>query len=320
MVRFRKRPKYSAAVDNGAEIGSVETLSPEECKDAQTWKRNRVRTTQNINTDYFYSIPNSKLLTLMIVVAIIITIVLFFAFKEIYKVKDDDADNTNTVTGAFLSMVALPVGVVLSFIVASAWTNFSDAQAKENQEATQLLVLYNAVAQLPDSKDVLAAIEVYTAYIIDVEFPLMVQGQQSQEGTTMLFNIGDMIYALAPVGQKEQTILAQSISVYESVVNLRIARMGYTTDGLASELWWVLVLGVIIVIIVSFFMVARSLITHAILLAMSTTALVAMLFLILALDHPYRGDLGINSLPFQIALYQMQLRSGQIAPIVPANN
>jgi len=290
--------------------GKKNKLKPSENLQArcmENWSGRKMKTVDNAPLSYFYSIPNSMLLTLLIVISIIVSVVFLVIFKLIFKTKNEDGI-TNATVGSYLALVALPVGVVLAFIIASAWSSFSDAQSKENQEATQILVLFNAVKQISGSESVLDAIEEYTAFVIDVEFPLGEKGVQSQEGTTMLFNIGDMIYALDPEGTKEEIIYGSTIDIYESVVALRIARMGYIVDGLAPELWWVLVLGVVVVIIVSYFIYASCLFLQAIMTALTITALVSMLFLIVALNFPYRGDFGLDSLPFQIALFQMQLR------------
>lgn len=274
----------------------------------EKWSGRKHKTVDNISENYFYSIPNSKLLTLLILISIIIAVALLCLFKFVYK-QGNDLSDTNSTVGSYLSLIALPVGVVLSFIVASAWTTFANAQDKEDQEATELLQLYSAVNQLPGNESILTSIEDYTQFIIDVEFPLMEQGVQSQIGTTMLFDIGDAIYEIEPMAGRENAIYSQAINIYREVVSLRIARMGYTTNGIAAELWWVLILGVVVVIFCSFFICVPSLLLQCFMTALAVTALVSMLFLILALNYPYRGDFGLDSVPFQIALYQMELRN-----------
>jgi len=271
------------------------------------WGGRKGKSCDNVPCDFFYNIPNSKLLTLMIVIAIVISVVLLIIFKKVIRYCEVEKDANETVSN-YLSLVALPVGVVLAFIASSAWSTFSDAQFKENQEATQILVLYNAVRQIPGSEDVQQKIKDYLNLIVDVEFPLMQQGLQSQEGTTAIFEIGNMIYQM-DIGDdtKNSIIYSQIIDVYEMVVELRIARMTYVVDGLAPEMWWVLVLGVAVVIMVSFFVCSFSLCLQAVLTAFAVTALVSMLFLIIALNFPYRGDFGLDSLPFEIALYQIGL-------------
>ena len=310
-ARRKRRVSNSTFEDPSTENPSTAKMRRQTCPSNKNRSTGcKKKTTQNIDTSWFYTIPNSKLLALLITISIIVAIVFLVAFKYLFPYNPEDGDSLNTTAGSYLALVALPVGVVLSFIVASAWSTFADAQAKENLEATELLLLYNAVRTLPGGEEVARAIEKYTQFVIDVEFPLMQKGIQSQEGTTMLFDIGDMIFALEPESSKEETIYSQVVNSYEDVATLRIARMGYTTDGIPSELWWVMILGVVIVIVVSFFVYSRSLLLQVVLTALAVAALVGMLFLILVLNFPYRGDFSLDSLPFEIALSQMFIRGG----------
>lgn len=269
----------------------------------QKSKQNR-KTCETSSDEFFYSIPNSELLTVLIIFTVIIVIIFLYIFKFVTRDCNFN-DSTNGAVGIYLSMVGLPVGVVLSFIVATSWSAFADAANKENEEATKLLLLYNVLSDLPGSEPIREAIKVYTSFIITDEFPLMADGIQSREGLAIILKIGDMIYDLNPQPGKETVLYNQSINMYQEIMSLRIIRMGYVSYGLAPELWWVLILGVVIVIVMSFFIYIRSWCLHAILVAMASATLVALLFLIVALNYPYRGDFGLDSVPFEIALVNM---------------
>lgn len=254
--------------------------------------------------DFFYTIPNSKLLTALIVITVLLVIVLLIIFRYVGRHCGLN-DSSNGMVGAYLSMVALPVGVVLSLIVASTWAAYDDAQAKENEEATDLLLLYNLLDNFEGAEDVQAAIKQYTAYIVSDEFPLMADGIQSRQGLIMLTDIGDMIYQLQPEPGREVVLYGKAIDIYQRIITLRIIRMGYVVNGLQPELWWVLVLGVVMVIFMSFFLYSCSTVLHCIMVAMAAATLISLLFLIIALNYPYKGDFGLDSLPYQIGLANM---------------
>lgn len=254
--------------------------------------------------EFFYSTPNSKLLTILIIFTVFLVAMFLYIFKYVTASVTVN-DSTNGTIGVYMSIVGLPVGVILSFIVANTWTSFSEAQAKENAEATKLLLLYNLLDAFPGAERIQASIKTYTAFIISDEFPLMEKGQQSLEGLDMITSIGDAIYELDPQTDQETTLYGEAIGMFEEIMALRIARMGYAVYGLAPELWWVLILGVIVVIFMSFFLYMESFTMQAIMTGFSAAILVSLLFLIVALNYPYRGDFGLDSLPFQIALGNM---------------
>jgi hypothetical protein len=257
--------------------------------------------------EFFYSLADSKLLTLLIVVAIIIVIVLLVIFRCLITLKYCN-DTTNSSVGTYLGIVGLPVGVILSFIVASAWAKFSDAQTKEIQEGSKLFSLYSLLGEYGGSQALAIqnALKEYLAEIINDEFILMAQRIQPTRGFDMLTDIGDMIYQLEPSTSRESGLFSEAVTLYGEIVELRIARAGYVAFGLSPELWWVLVLGVVIVIAMSFFIYIKYFLLQFVLSAMITATLVSMLFLIVAFNFPYRGDFGLDDSPFRTALQNMQ--------------
>jgi len=273
-------------------------------KDYKQKSKQQRKPCQTNSDNFFYSMPNSKLLTVLIIFAIIVVIVMLYIFKYVTR-NCGFNDSTNGAVGIYLSMVGLPVGVVLSFIVANTWSSFADASNKENEEATKLLLLYDLLTDIPGGAAIQDTIKIYTSFIITDEFPLMADGIQSTEGLAIILGIGDMIYNLNPQPGKETVLYNQSIDMYQQITSLRIIRMGYVVYGLAPELWWVLILGVVMVIVMSFFIYIKSWNLHVVLVSMTAATLISLLFLIVALNYPYRGDFGLDSLPYQIALANM---------------
>ena len=271
-------------------------------KKRQRWAINK--TGDDAPFDYFYSLPDSKLLALLILISIIIVIVLLVVFRAIlWPYLDED---TNSTIGTYIGVVGLPVGVILSFIVASSWSAFSNAQVKENEEATKMFALYNLIGEYPvEGAEIQDAIIIYTEEIINNEFIIMAEGIQPTLGFDLLTAIGDMIYALDPQDSRESTLYSQAITLFQEVQSLRIIRMGYVSYGIAPELWWVLILGVVVVIGMTFFLYIECFILQAVVTAMVTATLVSLLFLVIAFNFPYRGNFALDATPFQTALQNM---------------
>lgn len=254
--------------------------------------------------DYYYSLPDSKLLTLLVLVSIIIVVVLLAVFRCVLQ--PYLTQNTNNVIGTYIGVVGLPVGVILSFIVASAWGSFSNAQTSENEETMKIFALYELVGEYPvQGERIQLQIIDYTQEIVDNEFDIMAQGVQPQVGFQLLTAIGTSIYELNPTTPRESVLYSEAIDLYQEVQGLRITRMNYVSYGLAPELWWVLLLGVVLVIGMTYLLRIDSFLLHATLVAMVTATLVSLLFLIVAFNFPYRGDFGLDATPFETALAGM---------------
>jgi hypothetical protein len=275
-------------------------------KDSKSrWKRSCAPTSPTI--DFYYSLPNSKLLTILLIVSIALVIIFFCLFKHVTKNWCAIRLESNASVTTYLSIIGVPIGIILSFIVATAWSSFADAQAKETEEASDLLLLYNIVSKIPlkDASKILRDIKKYTKIVIDVEFPMMATGQTSTEELNLILSIGDQITSLTPTTPKETSLYNHAIALYQKILSLRVIRYDYVLYGLAPELWWVLILGVVLIVFLSFFLYCKSLILQCMITCVVTVGLVSLLFLIVALNFPYRGDFGLDSVPFQIALANM---------------
>jgi hypothetical protein len=260
------------------------------------------------NTEsFFYSVPDSKLLTIFIVVMVLIVIVMLVVFKCFMKSTSIDSNDNGMIT-AYLSLVGVPVGVTIAFVVTNVWANFASAQSKIAEEATQLALLYSMIGKYPtkESRSIQKGIKLYTRFIIEKEFDLMSKGIQSSIAFEALEEIGNSIYSLNPLTNKEISIYNQAINLYQKTVSLRIARMGYVSFGIPLELWWVLILGVIIVVIMTFFINFKCFWLHITVTSFAIAAIVSLIFLIVALDYPFRGDFGLSSSAFSAALSKMK--------------
>lgn len=274
-------------------------------KKPSRWSRTQCRKS-NIE-DFLYSMPNSKLLTLLIIVTIVMVIIFFYLFK--YATKNWKAINSenNATVGTYLSIIGVPIGITLSFIVAAVWGFFQDAQTKQVEEARSLLLLYNIVGKsnIQGSDAIQEQIREYTERIIVTEFPIMEEGKSSTEGLVLLLQLGDSITALQPANPREVALYTQSIDIYKQLVDDRVTRYSYVLYGLAPELWWVLVLGVVLIIVLSFFFFCTSLVLHCVCVCIAAVGLTSLLFLIVALNYPYRGDFGIDSNSYKLVLARM---------------
>ena len=257
----------------------------------------------NPGLDFIYDLHSSTLLILLIVVSCILAVIGLLVFKY-FAPRECFESDSNATTGIFIGIISIPIGVILSFIVAGVWGTYQDAAAKTNNEAFSLLYLYKTLGELPGTEHIQEMVVSYTEYIIDVEFPAAEEGIVPIEGFDRIIDIGDQVYAYNPETPTDAILYEEAIALYNSALSNRSARISAVSDGLAPELWWVLILGVIIIIIMTWF-ISSGIILHIILTIFITAGLVSLLFLIVALNYPFRGDFGLQSDAFSIALFNM---------------
>jgi hypothetical protein len=69
-------------------------------------------------------------------------------------------------------------------------------------------------------------------------------------------------------------------------------------------MWFVILFGAVISLVSTFFFRVVEVKLHAILVGLLAAFIGLVIFMILSLDRPFRGDLGVSSAPYQLILDQ----------------
>ena len=80
------------------------------------------------------------------------------------------------------------------------------------------------------------------------------------------------------------------------------------TTGLPVVMWLVVLLGAAISLSASFFFHVEDVRLHAILVTLLATFIASVIFVVLAMDHPFRGDLGISAESYQLIYEHLMAR------------
>ena len=81
----------------------------------------------------------------------------------------------------------------------------------------------------------------------------------------------------------------------EWLADLRRQRADRVDDALPGVLWIVLLVGAFLMLISSYFFYVADVRFHVLLQSMLTVFVALMIFLIAALDHPFRGEVSVSS-------------------------
>jgi len=89
------------------------------------------------------------------------------------------------------------------------------------------------------------------------------------------------------------------------MVEARRLRLDSVQTGLPGVMWVVILVGAIIGLSSTFFFRVEDARLHAILVTLLATFMALVIFMIFALDRPYRGDLGVTPDPYQLIYDQL---------------
>lgn len=210
-------------------------------------------------------------------------------------------------TGAMLQSVMVFYGLAVALIAVSVWQTYSDTSKTVSEEATALAALYRDVSSYPETirPQLQQELSSYTQYIVKEAWPLQQRGQVPRGGVEIMNRFQAALVSFEPVTESQKLLHAETLRAYNEMIKARRLRLDAVGTGLPMVMWAVIIIGAFISLSSSFFFKvqdARLQIIEVLLLAVFIGLII---FMILSLDRPFRGDLGIRADPYQLVYDQL---------------
>ncbi len=210
-------------------------------------------------------------------------------------------------TGAMLQSVMVFYGLAVALIAVSVWQTYSDVSKVVSEEATALAALYRDVGGYPDSvrPTLQAELRDYTHQIIYGAWPAQQRREVPKAGVSLMNTFQATLFTFEPTTENQKLLHLETLRAYNHLILARNLRLDAVQTGLPAVMWTVIILGAFIGLSASFFFRvqdARLQIIEVLLLAIFIGLII---FMILALDRPFRGDLGIPSDSYQLIYDQL---------------
>jgi hypothetical protein len=210
-------------------------------------------------------------------------------------------------TGAMLQSVIVFYGLAVALIAVSVWQTYSDTAKVVSEEATALAAIYRDVSSYPEParSDMQNELRAYTQYVINEAWPLQRRGQVPRGGVELMNRFQATLVSFEPVTEGQKLLHGETLRAYNEMIKARRLRLDAVNTGLPGVMWTVIIMGAFIGLSASFFFRvedARLQGTQVLLLAVFIGLII---FMILALDRPFRGDLGVRADPYQLIYDQL---------------
>lgn len=181
--------------------------------------------------------------------------------------------------------------VLLAFVVAFVWEQHELAQTRVEQEANELGDLFRDTKAFPQEVrgHLQEHIRHYVSTVKDLEWQAMVRGKPSTQTWGAFNDLWQAYVAYLPGTAQERSWYEETIADLNEVGNFRRLRLLSSRATVPGILWVTLLAGGAITIGFSYFFGAKSLLAHAMMVAAVSTITALILFMILALNHPFRG-------------------------------
>jgi hypothetical protein len=214
---------------------------------------------------------------------------------------------TNEVVGYVLSCFCVFYGLLLGLLAVAAYQNYSAVELSVAKEATALSALYHDIASYPEphGQNLRWLLRDYTRFVVKYAWPLQRQGKIPEGGVPRVRAFQDKLLAFKPQSASEQIIHAEAVHQFNVFLEQRNLRLQSVTTGIPAVMWYVVAVGAVINLAMVWLFETR-LITLLFLGGLLAFYLGAMIFLIAAMDNPFRGDVSISAEPFE-RLHKMMM-------------
>jgi hypothetical protein len=217
----------------------------------------------------------------------------------------------NGVVGWFFSGIFTMYGITLGLIAVTTWESYSRVASIASQEAAMIAALYRDTAGFPTAlrEDLHTRLRDYTRFVIEKAWPAQRRGEIASRSNRMLDEFQSILFANEPTTQSQSILQAEVLKAYNQLVEFRRQRTEAVTEGVPGVIWGVILLGGALTILSSFCFQVQEFKFHLLLSTALALMIGLLVFLITALDQPYRGAVSVEPTAYQIILDQLMTNS-----------
>lgn len=210
-------------------------------------------------------------------------------------------------SGSMVQSVMVFYGLAVALIAVTVFETYSDVSKIVSNEATGLAALYRDVSSYPEPirTTLQSELREYVEYVINEAWPQQQQGKVPSGGVDRMNRFQADLAGFEPVTEGQKFLHGETLRGYNTMIQARRMRLDAVSTGLPGVMWAVILIGALISMTACFFFKVDDVRLHAILVMLLAMFMGLIIFMILALDRPFRGDLGIGSTPFQLIYDQL---------------
>jgi hypothetical protein len=234
----------------------------------------------------------------LIVVAVLLSWVGVVAVARIFPLEARSLHNE--VAGFIIAIIGVVYAVLLAFIAVAVWQNYDNMNSAVDREASLVSNLYRDSIALPETPRAAlrADLDTYLANVIDTEWPVQRAGRVKKAGWQTLNHFHAVLAKVQSANADAAVVDAEMLRTLNLLYDARRARLMSSQEGLNRVVWTILLLGGGITVAFSCVFGVPSLRMHLAMTGMLAASLTLVFILIVALDQPFRGSLGIEPTPF----------------------
>ena len=261
---------------------------------------------------WIYAYPSLYIGALFAVVSVAVTLLSILVVRRFFHPWIHTDERANDMVGFALSSFSVLYGLLVGLLAVAAYQNFSSVNDIVNKEASSLGALFRDLRGYPQpSRRALRDdLRDYTRNVIDKSWPEQQRGTVPKEESHLMAKFIDDLLSFEPSKKSEEILHAEALHQLNSLVELRRSRLANVTTGIPAVFWWVVAIGAIISLVL-LAMLDMEIHVHLILGALVSLFLGLVIFLIAAMDNPFRGAVSVGPDAF-VATYNSLMKPNDV--------
>jgi len=247
---------------------------------------------------------------LLIGTLVVVSLLGLHWFRKVQMPRLRIHENDEHFLAAIHASIMVFYGLATALTAVQVWEVYEKVRDITEQEASALAALYRNVSEYPEPvRGVLREeLRVYTHQIIHESWALQRRGKVPSELVRSMEELHTTLAKFEPVTEAQKALVLEGLSSYSRMMEVRRMRMSSVDRGLPGVLWLVIVLGAVISLASTFYFPVRDANVHRIQVGLLAGFIGLVIFMVLALDQPYRGDLGLKATPYELVYDQLMTR------------
>lgn len=245
---------------------------------------------------FILSLPSFLMISFAILAGAGISIAALYFIRK--KLHWESFKENHEVGGFLFNALGLIYAVLIAFVVFATWEDYNTAKEYCDNEADVLQSLYLNSEGLPEEYQpaIRKKILEYMKMIIEEDWPMLAKGEENPNSRNKLIDIWRTYNSIDSFkSDKEQIFFTESLDKLNSVTEFRRQRYLSSQNHIPVVVWTVIIIGALTSIGFSLFFGTRSFAVQAAMTSLFAMTNIIVILMILALDHPFIGDIKVSS-------------------------
>ena len=232
---------------------------------------------------------------------------LFLSRKWVRRLHKIDHSH-NDIVGFYLAAITVFDAITLGLVAVGTWQTYTDAQLRVDHEAAALGAVYRDVSAYPEPlrSRLQQDLRLYYHQVVVIGWPVQQRGEVPNLAVVPLRQFQDDFMSFEPSTEREEIVAAETYRNFNELVECRRTRLNSITAELPSPVWVMVLAGALLSVAVTWFFHAPSFSMHFWLSVVYSVLIGLLIYLIVALDNPYRGRISVGPDPL-VRVYEQTM-------------